>query len=75
MEEADGVLSGYLESKEGRENFMGSAEDGHVRFDLKVTKPMKITLKYDLQVSGDAIAGTCKMGMFGKAKVKGVRKA
>lgn len=73
MEESEGAVSGYLESKEGRESFTGEAHDGRVTFDLKVTKPMKITLKYDLQVTGDRIAGTCKMGIFGKAKVKGER--
>lgn len=67
------ALSGYLSSADGSQDFIGTAVDGHVVFDLKVTKPMKITLKYDLQVSGDSVAGTCKMGLFGKAKVKGTR--
>lgn len=34
---------------------------------------MKITLKYDIKVSGDTLAGKCKMGMFGSAKVTGER--
>ena len=66
------ALSGYLESPEGRQDFAGgSFENGQIRFDLKVEKPMKITLKYDLAVTADAIAGKCKMGMFGSAKVTG----
>ena len=44
-----------------------------MRFDLKVEKPMKITLKYDLEITGDTLAGKCKMGMFGSAKVTGSR--
>lgn len=67
------AISGSLSSPEGAMEFTGTQSDGRLLFDLKVVKPMKITLKYDLQVSGDTIAGTCKMGIFGKAKVKGER--
>ncbi len=68
------ALSGYLSAPEGRQDFAGgTVEAGRLRFDLKVEKPMKITLKYDLEVSGDAISGKCKMGMFGSAKVTGER--
>ncbi|GFE74781.1 xanthine dehydrogenase family protein molybdopterin-binding subunit [Novosphingobium sp. TCA1] len=68
------ALRGYLAAPEGRQEFRGGIVEGNrLRFDLKVEKPMKITLKYDLEVSGDAIAGKCKMGMFGSAKVTGKR--
>lgn len=66
-----GTVSGDLSSPEGAMDFTGTYDEGRVLFDLKVTKPMKITLKYDLAISGDNVAGTCKMGIFGKAKVKG----
>lgn len=67
-------VSGVFSSPEGSQEFDGGTiENGRVKFDLKVEKPMKITLKYDLQVSGDAISGKCKMGMFGSAKVTGER--
>jgi len=66
-------LTGSLSSAEGEMDFAGTADGGHVRFDMKVTKPMKITLKYDLTIAGDTVSGTCKMGIFGKAKVKGQR--
>lgn len=68
------ALSGYLASSEGRQDFTGTIEGNRLLFDLKVVKPMKITLKYDLVVTGDTIAGTCKMGIFGKAKVTGERR-
>ncbi|WP_395331209.1 xanthine dehydrogenase family protein molybdopterin-binding subunit [Novosphingobium sp. BL-8H] len=69
-----GVLSGYLSAPEGRQDFAGGTVEGNrLKFDLKVEKPMKITLKYDLEISGDAITGKCKMGMFGSAKVTGER--
>jgi aerobic carbon-monoxide dehydrogenase large subunit len=68
------ALSGVFESPEGSQSFEGgTVEGGKLKFDLKVEKPMKITLKYDLTVEGDSIGGTVKMGMFGKAKVTGHR--
>ena len=67
-------LSGYLESPEGRQDFAGGTwEAGQAKFNVAVEKPMKITLKYDLQLSDGAITGKCKMGMFGTAKVSGSR--
>jgi carbon-monoxide dehydrogenase large subunit len=68
-----GALIGYLSSPEGQQAFTGNVDGNHVVFDLKVEKPMKITLKYDLTVSGDSISGKCKMGMLGSAKVAGDR--
>lgn len=68
------ALSGYLSAPEGRQDFAGGTVEGNrLRFDLKVEKPMKITLKYDLEIGGDTITGKCKMGMFGSAKVTGER--
>ncbi|WP_202410421.1 xanthine dehydrogenase family protein molybdopterin-binding subunit [Pseudomaricurvus sp. HS19] len=67
-------LSGYLSSPEGQMEFTGSVVNGNnLVFDLKVTKPMKITLKYNLLIDGDKISGKCKMGIFGSAKLTGER--
>ncbi|MFT3930663.1 MAG: xanthine dehydrogenase family protein molybdopterin-binding subunit [Spongiibacteraceae bacterium] len=67
-------LSGYLSSPEGQMAFTGKVENGNnLVFDLKVEKPMKITLKYNLVIDGDKISGKCKMGIFGSAKVSGER--
>jgi carbon-monoxide dehydrogenase large subunit len=66
-------LSGYLSSPEGQQSFTGTVTGNRVIFDLKVVKPMKITLKYDLVVEGDKIAGKVKMGIFGSAKLAGER--
>ncbi len=44
-----------------------------MKFDLKVEKPMKITLKYDIAVEGDKLTGKVKMGIFGSAKLSGAR--
>ncbi len=46
-------------------------EGNRLKFDLKVEKPMKITLKYDIAVEGDRLTGKVKMGIFGSAKLTG----
>ena len=50
-----------------------TVEGNRVKFDLKVVKPLKITLKYDLTVEGDKLTGKVKMGIFGSAKLMGER--
>ena len=72
--ETDGAsLSGYLSSAEGQQSFTGTVEGNRVKFDLKVEKPLKITLKYDIAIEGDRLAGKVKMGIFGSAKLVGER--
>lgn len=66
-------LTGYLSSPEGQQNFTGTVEGNQLKFDLKVEKPMKITLKYDITIEGDKLNGRVKMGIFGKAKLTGER--
>ena len=73
FETSGAALTGYLMSAEGRQDFTGTVEGNKLRFELKVEQPMKITLKYDLQVDGDVISGKVKMGMFGSSKLTGQR--
>jgi carbon-monoxide dehydrogenase large subunit len=67
------VLTGTLESAEGSQAFTGTVDGNRLKWEMKVTKPMPITLKYDLTVDGDTISGKAKLGMFGTAKVTGQR--
>jgi len=72
--ETDGSsLSGYLDAPEGRQDFTGTVEGNNLKWEMKVEQPMKITLKYNLTVSGDEITGKCKLGLMGSAKVRGTR--
>ncbi|MFT3968135.1 MAG: xanthine dehydrogenase family protein molybdopterin-binding subunit [Sphingobium sp.] len=73
FETEGGVLKGTLLSDQGDMDFEGSVAGNALKWEMKVTKPMAITLKYDLVVEGDSLSGTCKMGFFGKAKVAGER--
>jgi aerobic carbon-monoxide dehydrogenase large subunit len=68
-----GVVRGRLESPAGSQDFSGSVAGSTVKWEMKVTKPMSLTLKYDLQVDGDKMTGKVKMGFFGTAKVTGER--
>jgi hypothetical protein len=40
---------------------------------MEVTKPTKIKLEFDVTVSGDAMTGKAKLGMFGKSDLTGQR--
>ncbi len=73
FETSGATLTGYLTSPEGRQDISGKVDGDKLKFELQVEKPMKITLKYDLQVDGDAIFGKVKMGMFGSSKLTGER--
>ena len=73
FETNNGVLTGELMSPEGSQGFTGSIEGNRILFDLKVEKPMKITLKYDIFIEGDKLSGKVKMGFFGNAKLTGER--
>jgi aerobic carbon-monoxide dehydrogenase large subunit len=52
-------------------SFDGTVDGNHLTWDLKVTKPVKVTLKYDVLIDGDKLTGKVKMGIFGTAKLKG----
>ena len=69
-----GVITGMLYSGDlDPAGFTGTLEGNHAVWDLKVTKPISLTLKYDVQFEGDTLAGKVKMGIFGKAKLSGER--
>ena len=68
------VLTGTLYSGQmGSQDFTGSVVGNSLKWDLKVTKPVSITLKYDVQIESDRLAGKVKMGFFGTAKLTGER--
>jgi carbon-monoxide dehydrogenase large subunit len=70
---AGGVLTGKLVAPEGTQEFTGTAEGNRLKWEMKISEPMPMTLKYDLTIAGDTLEGKCKLGMFGSAKVVGKR--
>lgn len=75
---ADFVASGASLTGTLSSAMLGSAEieDGRTEGDkawwtLNVSQPMKMTLKFEADVTGDAVAGTADVGMFGKSAFTG----
>ena len=66
-------LTGVFIMNMDEAHFTGTFKGNHLVWDLKVTKPMKITLKYEAHIDGDKLLGKCKMGIFGTAKLVGER--
>lgn len=67
------TLNGRFDSDQGAQDFTGTAEGNRLKWEMKVTQPVSLTLKYDLTVSGDELSGKCKLGFLGSAKVNGTR--
>ncbi len=45
----------------------------HLRWTQKTTKPMTLTIKFDVTHDGDELVGTAKAGIFPTVKVTGKR--
>ena len=67
------VLKGMLESDQGSQGFEGKVAGNRLKWEMKVSKPIPITLKYDITIEGDKLTGKCKMGLFGSANLTGER--
>ena len=67
------VLKGTLESPQGSQDFEGVVNGNQLKWEMKIAKPMPMTLKYDLTIDGTTLTGKAKLGMFGTAKVTGQR--
>lgn len=67
------VLTGVLESDQGSQSFAGTIAGNRLKWEMKVSKPMPITLKYDITVEGNKLSGKLKMGLFGSANLTGER--
>lgn len=66
-------LTGVFIMNMDEAHFTGTFKGNYLVWDLKVTKPMKITLKYEAHIEGNKLTGKCKMGIFGTAKLVGER--
>lgn len=69
------VLTGKLDAPEGAQEFTGTADANRLKWEMKITQPISMTLKYDITIDGNALAGKCKLGIMGSAKVAGTRVA
>jgi hypothetical protein len=70
----DGVISGVARSDAETVDFLDAVADGNrLTWTQLVTTPMRLTLKFEVTVEGDAMTGTSKAGMFPASKVYGSR--
>ncbi len=72
---ADGTnLSGKVESALASQEFSDGTTDGNTaEFSIDITKPMPVTLKFNVAADGDTLSGEVSLGMFGSAPVTGQR--
>lgn len=69
-----GTFTGRVDSPMGSEPVGGGKIAGNaVTWTMDVTKPMPITLTFDVEIAGSAMTGQAKLGVFGTADVTGQR--
>jgi hypothetical protein len=69
-------LSGAADTPFGHQTFDGGKVEGdHLSWKVALTKPMPMNVEFSADVDGDAMSGSAKLGMFGKATFSGTRQA
>lgn len=74
----DNTLSGEMKSvKDGNTISLqdGRYNNNVLNWTLQLTKPFPITLKVEVQVNGNELAGHASAGMMGKVPLSGTRRA
>jgi hypothetical protein len=76
ISEENGVISGTARSGDEVVEIREAVADGNrLTWLQNVQKPMKLTLKFDVEVDGDSMTGTSKAAIFPAAKLYGTRSA
>jgi aerobic carbon-monoxide dehydrogenase large subunit len=74
LEAAAGALSGRMSGPQGEEDIQDGVVNGNaLSWSVKLTKPMKMTLKFTVDVDGDNMTGKVKLGPMGSGEVTGTR--
>ncbi len=72
--EKDGAIQGTAISKDETVDLIDPVADGNqLTWTQDVTTPMKLTLKFDVTIDGDAMTGTAKAGFLPASKLYGGR--
>lgn len=69
----DQGFTGKIESPMGNFDVTGSVSGDRLQWEMKAKKPMPITVKFDVIISGDNMSGSAKLGMLGKSDIQGER--
>lgn len=71
---AGGALNGTLSGEAGSTAiYDGTVSGNAVAWKTDISQPMELTLEFSATVTGDALSGSVKLGMFGNAPLSGVR--
>jgi hypothetical protein len=74
ISEQGGGLAGTATQGAETVPFIDTTWDGdRLRWSQDVTKPMRLHIKFDVNVSGDEMTGTAKAGVFPASKLEGKR--
>jgi hypothetical protein len=68
-------FTGRIESFMGNHDVAGSVTANTLSWQMKTTKPLPITVTFNVEIEGDTLNGTAKLGMFGKSTLTGHRLA
>jgi cytochrome P450 len=69
-----GTFTGKIDSPMGSEDIKnGTIEGDTLKWTMDVKKPMPIKVSFEVQVQGNSMSGTAKLGIFGKSKLEGQR--
>ena len=69
------AFTGTVSSAGGPRPISGKVDGDKLTWSADVTDPMPITLDFDVNFTGDKLAGNVKLGSFGNAPISGTRMA
>jgi hypothetical protein len=76
IHEDNGTITGSSSNGKETVEILNAVADGSkLTWNMKVTNPMKLTLKFDVDVEGDSMTGTSKAGILPSSKVVATRAA
>src|SRR6516165_1591819 len=67
------TFTGRIESPMGNHEVAGRVTGNALEWQMKTSKPIPITVTFKVEVEGDTLNGTAKLGMFGKSTLTGSR--
>ncbi len=66
-------FSGRIEAPLGNLDVAGAIAGNRLTWVMDIRKPIPLKVTFDVTINGDAMSGTAKMGLFGKAALSGQR--
>lgn len=69
-EELTGTIGNGSESTDIED---GRANGDNATWKAKISKPVSMTMEFNVTVTGNEMAGSVKLGMFGNAPLRGMR--